>query len=459
MADLVRQNYSDYLAQTQDTTTLTSLAKKDEYEPIFTVRTTQPEEEINFNDVNKNIAEMYLDLSDINDKIVASGAAYANYRTTVNTRLDSIQERINEENERLQDTNMICGNISAFTAVKRLNASAFTGSFSYSDDGKTLFCPAEGLESVTYTILDISGNGIAGNKYVKPVTSANTDWVDTSNQDYLNDGDLTKYFEYSRYETTDESEKQDGIIHYDTEPCRCTIELYSSTQTTMIRVNSSDTDVVVEDIQVSNDGIYYTPALKKEVPVFDRQYSYNNYQYIYGSGILSFKPSHYIRITMRSNAKASDTIYDPDAKNTPILSNTKRKVIRINEISLYDADFDVCDITSKDAIQRGSLTAIAVFSNVYIPNNFKKGSYITMELNVNGTSYPIVPINSDDTGIKIIHYSKNRETQTGGYVQYIKEPITSAYLHITMNPYNTVQTPFISNLKFCVGKTEDMNVY
>ena len=402
---------------------------------------------------------MYLDLSDINDKIVASGTAYANYRTTVNTRLDSIQERINEENERLQDTNMICGNISAFTAVKRLNASAFTGSFSYSDDGKTLSCPAEGLESVTYTILDISGNGIAGNKYVKPVTSANTDWVDTSNQDYLNDGDLTKYFEYSRYETTDESEKQDGIIHYDTESCRCTIELYASTQTAMIRVSSSDTDVVVEGIQVSNDGIYYTPALKKEVPVFDRQYSYNNYQYIYGSGILSFKPSHYIRITMRSNAKASDTIYDPDAKDTPILSNTKRKVIRINEISLYDADFDVCDITSKNAIQRGSLTAIAVFSNVYIPNNFKKGSYITMELNVNGTSYPIVPINSDDTGIKIIRYSKNRKTQAGGYVQYIKEPITSVYLHITMNPYNTVQTPFISNLKFCVGKTEDMNVY
>ena len=82
-----------------------------------------------------------------------------------------------------------------------------------------------------------------------------------------------------------------------------------------------------------------------------------------------------------------------------------------------------------------------------------------MELNVNGTSYPIVPVNSDDTGIKIIRYSKNRQTVTGGYIQYIKEPITSAVLHITMQPYNTVQTPFISNMKFCVGKTEDMNVY
>lgn len=459
MADLIRQNYSEYLTQTQDTDTLVSLAKKDEYEPIMTQRTTQPEDEPNFNDVNKNIAEIYLDLNDINEKIATSGADYANYRSTVNTRLDSIQERITEENERLQDTNMICGNVSDFTAVKRLNSSAFSGNFSYSDDGNTLFCPADELESTTYTVLDISGNGIAGNKYVKPVTSANTEWIDTSNKSYLNDGNMTTYFEYSRYETSEETEKQDGIIHYDTEPCRCTIELYSGTQVTLLRINSEDTDVILEDLQVSNDGIYYTPAIKKELPIFNKQYSYNNYQYIYGSGILSFKPSHYVRITMRSNAKTSDTIYDPDAENTPVLTNTKRKVVKLNQISLYNASFSTCDITSKNAIQQGSLTAISVFANTYIPNNFKNGSYITMELNVNGTSYPIVPVNSDDTGIKIIRYSKNRQTVTGGYIQYIKEPITSAVLHITMQPYNTVQTPFISNMKFCVGKTEDMNVY
>ena len=459
MADLIRQNYSEYLTQTQDTDTLVSLAKKDEYEPIMTQRTTQPEDEPNFDDVNKNIAEIYLDLNDINEKIATSGADYANYRSTVNARLDSIQERITEENERLQDTNMICGNVSDFTAVKRLNSSAFSGDFSYSDDGNTLFCPADGLESTTYTVLDISGNGIAGNKYVKPVTSANTEWIDTSDKSYLSDGNMTTYFEYSRYETSEEAEKQDGIIHYDTEPCRCTIELYSGTQATLLRINSEDTDIILEDLQVSNDGIYYTPAIKKELPIFNKQYSYNNYQYIYGSGILSFKPSHYVRITMRSNAKTSDTIYDPDAENTPVFTNTKRKVVKLNQISLYNASFSACNITSKNAIQQGSLTAISVFANTYIPNNFKKGSYITMELDVNGTSYPIVPVNSDDTGIKIIRYSKNRQTVAGGYIQYIKEPITSAVLHITMQPYNTAQTPFISNMKFCVGKTEDMNVY
>ena len=354
---------------------------------------------------------------------------------------------------------MICGNVSAFTAVKRINSSAFTGDFSYSDDGNTIFCPTSELETINYTVVDISGNGIAGNKYVKPVTSANTEWVDTSNKDYLNDDNAETSFEYSRYETNDESEKQDGIIHYDTEPCRCTIELYSESQSTFLRINSEDTDIVIEDLQVSNDGIYYTPAIKKEVPILNKDYSYNNYQYIYGSGILSFTPSNYIRITMRSNVKTSDTIYDPDAKDTPILDSTKRKVIRLNQISLYNANFSTCDITSKNAIQKGSLTAISVFSNIYIPNNFKKGSYVTMELNVNGTSYPIVPVNSNDTGIKIIRYSKNRQTVTGGYIQYITEPITSAVLHITMNPYNTVQTPFLSNIKFCVGKTEDTNVY
>lgn len=354
---------------------------------------------------------------------------------------------------------MICGNVSAFTSVKRINSSAFSGNFSYSDNGNTIFCPTSGLESENYSVLNISGNGIAGNKYVKPVTSANTEWIDTSDNKYINDESQITYFEYSRYETSDESEKQDGVIHYDTEPCRCTVDLYSEAQATFFRLSSDNTDVVLEDLQVSNDGINYTPAIKKELPILDRQSSYNNYQYIYGSGILSFTPSHYIRITLRSDVKTNDTIYDPDAKDTPVLSNTKRKVIRINQISLFNADFSTCDIVAKDAIQKVSLTAIAVFMNIYLPANFKKGSYITMELNVNGVAYPIVPVNSNDTGIKIIRYSKNRKNVTGGYIQYIQEPITSAVLHITMQPYNTSQTPYISNIKFCVGKTGDTNVY
>lgn len=459
MADSLRNDYVEYLAEKQDTDTIKTLAKKTEYEPIFTPRTIQPEEEPDFDAVNKNIAEMYLDIQELTEKLSASGSSFGDLKDTVAVRLKDIQKKLDYENERLQDTNMICGNISEFTTIKRINASVFSGALSYSDDGNTIFCPCSGLENTDYTILDIAGNGYSGNAYVKPTNAANTEWPDTSDPERIKDSSMDTAFEYSRLETSDSSEKIDSLIHYDTEPVRCTIELYTESQATMLQIDTKDTDIILEDLQVSNDGIYFTKAIKKEAPIFNREYSYNNYQYIYGSGTLSFKPSKYIRITLRSNAKTDDVIYNQDKDDKPIIPNTRRKVIRLNQITLSNADFSTLDITSNEVIQKGTISSIALFSNIYIPNNFKKGSYITMELIVNGTALPIVPINSDDTGIKIIRYGTKYAEINNSYVQYISEPISSVKLHITMQPYNTVQSPFLSNLKFCIGKESDMIVH
>lgn len=263
MVDSLRNDYVKYLAEKQDTDTIKTLAKKTEYEPIFTPRTIQPEEEPNFDAVNKNIAEMYLDIQELTEKLSASGSSFGDLKDTVAVRLKDIQKKLDYENERLQDTNMICGNISEFTTIKRINASVFSGVLSYSDDGNTIFCPCSGLENTDYTILDIAGNGYSGNAYVKPTNAANTEWPDTSDPERIKDSSMDTAFEYSRLETSDSSEKIDGLIHYDTEPVRCTIELYTESQATMLQIDTKDTDIILEDLQVSNDGIYFTEAIKK----------------------------------------------------------------------------------------------------------------------------------------------------------------------------------------------------
>ena len=80
MADSLRNDYVKYLAEKQDTDAIKALAKKTEYEPIFTPRTIQPEEEPNFDAVNKNIAEMYLDIQELTEKLSASGSSFGDLK-------------------------------------------------------------------------------------------------------------------------------------------------------------------------------------------------------------------------------------------------------------------------------------------------------------------------------------------------------------------------------------------
>lgn len=458
MADLIRQEYSKILAADGDTSSLTKLAERPDTEPILTLRCIQPEEEPDFEAVNKNVVETLLDITDLDSRIIQAAQSFQDLRDTVDTRLASVQEQLETEKERLQDTNMICGKLTEFTAVKPLSFTVFSGDFGTSDDGRTFFCPTDEPNPVDYEILDISGNGYAGNKYVLPPTAANTEKADTSDSSYIQDNDQYTSFEYSRLETKVKDEAQPGKIFYDDEPVRCVITLYSSQESTELTINSPDTDLILEDVQVSNDNMNYSHAIREEIRFNNKEYSYNNYQYIYGSGYISYQPSNYVRLVFRSHTRTTDIIYDEDANDTPVLRNTRRKCVSLSGITLRNPSYTDMDMTSENAVQQGSIQAVAVFANVYIPLNFKKGSYIQMELIVNGTSYPVVPVNGNDVGIKIIRQKRDVPGTSGSYVQYVKEPITSAVLHVTMKSYNGIQSPYIGNLKFCVGKTGDIRV-
>lgn len=447
----IRDAYKSQLVEENNTTDLQLLQAKEDTEPITTIRTVLEEEEPVYNDVSRNVIEIALDLAQLDTDLILSAGEYETLMDDMNTQLSVIQKQLDYEKERLQDTNMICGNITDFTTVKPLNSSAFSGDFYVEDDGQTFSCYREEMEEVSYTVRSVTGNGEAGNDHVQGPQGANLEKTDTSDTEFLSDGDMATAFEYNRIESTD-SDVTDtySFVNSDSQSLRCTITLYSEQESTLAYINADDTNLILEDVQVSVDGTYYTSILSEEMSFNNRDYIYNNYKYIYGSGLISYSPANYVRFTFRSDTTTDDVIVNSDDE----VINATRKVIALHEITLYDNIYAESTMESSELITSGQLECIAVFANVYIPYNFPvTDDYVTMTLTVNGVAYPLVPINGNDLGNKIIRYNE-APTYQSVYAVYISEPITSANLSITLSPYNDIQTPFIGNIKICAGLGE-----
>lgn len=451
----IRQQYLQDILESNDTDTANRILKGSADDPIYYPRGIQPEEEPSYNNVSDNVAESIMDIANLDHNINLSSQEYQALKENMDERLTDIQERLNYEKELLQDTNMICGNISEFTNVKPLNSSVFTGAFYTENDGETFSCPHSETELLSYSIEDVSGNGRAGNENVKEPEGANISKIDTSQDKLLYDQNLSTAWEYERLETFDKDRAKNGAIYYDTDPVRCTIILYTRLQATQIKINTEDPYLILEDVRVSVDGDYYTSAIREELEFNNKEAIYNNYQYIYGSGVIAFSPSNYIKLTFRSNIVTDDIIVDD---SNAVLDAVKRKVISIRQIELYNNDYTYATMESNEIIQSGALQSLAVFANVYVPPNFPSTSnYVLFYLTVNGTDYPIVPINGNDTGTKIIRYNTS-PSYISRYSLYINTPITSAKLKIKMKPYNDIQTPFVSHIKLCVGKEGTVRV-
>lgn len=453
--DILRKNYIGYLTKIGDLETLKLVLNKEDNEPILTERYIGDEDLINYNNINLNMVETNLDIACIGNSIIDCTKLYDDLQTNISNRLLDVQNKLEYENERLQDTNMICGNITDFTTVKPLNNSIFTGTYYVSDDGQTFSCYQNSTSLVSYDIEDITGNGVPGNQYVKQNEVTNVTSLDTSKEDYIKDNSLSTNYEYSRYETTDESKAKDGLIYYDSNPARCTITLKSDTLFTCAEINLLDNNIVLEKCSISSDNITYTDVISSELALTNKEYIYNNYNYVYGAGVLSFQASYYIKLTFRNNITSNDTILDTDGN---ILQDVFRKVISINTINLYNIKYDESTLQSSQIIESGTINRIALFANEYIPINFPQDTYITSTLIINGVEYKVVPINSDKMGIKIIEYNTDSSMNNTDYKTYITDPITSVILKINIKSYNGIQSPYIGNMKLCIGKVGDVVV-
>ena len=190
----------------------------------------------------------------------------------------------------------------------------------------------------------------------------------------------------------------------------------------------------------------------------NKEDSYKNQDYIYGSNIIAFPDSLYVKITFESKGYLNDTIAfdkviaenDKTSTLTTIVSTAKRHVIRINDIESKRKQYikESAFKTNELITNKKDIYAISVFANIYLPNNISEDN-VSFILTINGIDYNIKPVNSYSDGIKIIRFSQGKMPVE--YTKYIGEKITSAYLTVVIKSKNKL-TPYINNIKVLMYK-------
>ena len=370
-------------------------------------------------------------------------------------RLETIADIINSEKERLQDISMLCNAKTDYDNAIPLTDYHFIGNYEY-ENGVFSSKTTQSINTIA-TVIDVTGNGYEGNKYVLQNKNYLKNILDTSNRKAIVDNNVSTYWEYSRITASNTEEVLLTDFNTDSSEAKCTITLKFAQVSNELAIKSSVEGLKVIDIRYSNDNLTYKELNIMPFSLNNKEDSYKKQDYIYGSNIISFPDSLYVKITFESKGYLNDTIAfdkviaegDRTSTITTIIPTAKRHVIRINDIESRRKQYvrESAFKTDELITNKKDIYAISVFANMYLPNNISEDN-ISFVLTVNGIDYNVKPVNSYSNGIKIIRFSQGKMPVE--YTKYIGEKITSAYLTITIKSKNKL-TPYINNIKVLLG--------
>ena len=370
-------------------------------------------------------------------------------------RLETIADIINSEKERLQDISMLCNAKTDYDNAIPLTDYHFKGNYQY-EDGVFSSKTTQSINTIA-TVIDVTGNGYEGNKYVLQNKNYLKNILDTSNRKAIVDNNVSTYWEYSRITASNTEEDLLTDFNTDSSEAKCTITLKFDQISNELAIKSSIEGLKVIAIRYSNDNLTYKDLNIMPFSLNNKEDSYKKQDYIYGSNIISFPDSLYVKITFESKGYLNDTIAfdkviaegDRTSTITTIIPTAKRHVIRINDIESRRKQYvrESAFKTDELITNKKDIYAISVFANMYLPNNISEDN-ISFVLTVNGIDYNVKPVNSYSNGIKIIRFSQGKMPVE--YTKYIGEKITSAYLTITIKSKNKL-TPYINNIKVLLG--------
>lgn len=436
---------------------LEDLVQKKETEPIFRPGFTNPEDDLGFGAEQRQLSEIMLDMHAINNGITEAKNKVNALLESLDSSLTTIQDNIKKQEEQINDLNVICGNESEYSAVIPVFASDFADTDAEILDEHTIGATAVEDAALLYDIVSISGNGYSGNSFVYKDGAFENETDDRSVIDYLMDENMTTVYEYSRLCTRSKQNAINGIINYDDKEAECTITLHAKQDACSLRIDTSDEDLIVRKLETSSDGITFITRLDKDLRFCDRKQAYQDASYIYGSSMLCFPYASYIRITFASDRILDETIAIKEEDGTVQIVPAYRKKIALNGLRLYHTDYEECVLTSREMLEGNAVDKISLFATEYIPDHFIDGTYIQYYLYINGTEYEVVPVNTGHTGIHIIKYSEESGTIDDS-VRLVHETIKSVVLKIVIRPFQKKETPYVSNLKLCIGKVTG-NIY
>lgn len=396
----LKKSYAQVLIENNQTERGIQVHKKERSEPIFEGLALHLESEPTKESINSGLTEISIDLAGLNKEFAYLGEQYSSLLNNTTERLKLIDDRIKKEEDRIRDLNAICGNYRQFDSIIELNSTNSSGSFSY--DNGLFYGKTSTNKKIKAKILDVQGNGKEENENTR------------SN---LVDNDiLTRWI----YTTKDEN-------------ARCTITLSSEEPFNAVKIQTDD-DIIIEEVETSNDdGITYLTNMSKEIYINNKEHRYNHPNYVYESGIIAFPFTRFAKIRVRSRE----------------VKKSNNNDIVIDNIIVDGSEYGMATI-EKSSIISNPVESIAVFANEYIPSHFLSENYIEYILTVNGIDYKIVPINSHKPGIKVIRFANYSDNND--YTIHINETIKSAKIKIIIRTTKNNETPYLSNLKLCIGK-------
>lgn len=277
-----------------------------QYIPLLKPREIHPEEEPVLDEFNSIITDISNDLLIVNNELAIAGDNYKNLLEDTKLRLERVQRDIAIEEERLKDLNMLCGDHSEFDSVETLTAEDFTGKVSESSGVFSARVISEA--TVRLEVINVQGNGYEGNRFVYKDKRFISDIMDTSDRRNLVDGRLGSVYEYSRINADKDEEARFSLINFDDIEAECSITLRASSPVSMLNVVSDSDTIILKEVSVSDDGATFNPVTEQSIAINNVDDIYINGSYAYGSGLVCFPSSQFIKLIFQSGGHTNEDI-------------------------------------------------------------------------------------------------------------------------------------------------------
>lgn len=141
--------------------------------------------------INTVLEKGFADIKALDTNIKALGNKVDDLFNRSIKRLDTVVSVINAEKERLQDISMLCNLKTDYDNAIPLTDHNFTGTYSY--DNGVFFSKTTQSMQTNATIIDVTGNGYEGNKYVLQNKEYLEKIVNTKKRKYMTDNNISTY--------------------------------------------------------------------------------------------------------------------------------------------------------------------------------------------------------------------------------------------------------------------------
>ncbi|MED1125372.1 hypothetical protein [Bacillus atrophaeus] len=282
-------------------------AAEDEYTPIFKPRDIHPEEEPALDELNAFAVDISSDLTILNKEMALAGERLNNLMNDTILRLSDVERDIAIEEERLKDLNMLCGDHSDFDSVETLTGEDFEEKTTEVSEG--VFSAKVTSQSTTaLQVLDVKGNGYEGNEFVYKDKRFVADMIDTSFRGNITNGRLNSVYEYSRISADKSEDIYFSLVNFDDIEAECSITLRASSPVSMIQAISDSESLILKEVSISDDGAIFRPVTAEELAFNDKDNIYKNGTYAFGTGLICFPSTRFMKLSFRSNGHTDDKI-------------------------------------------------------------------------------------------------------------------------------------------------------